>query len=115
MQAILCARERHPPSVFYERVRNRRYGKHEVYSARQNCVPRHSVIGGLIGILGDHHPAVLLHGFQPEAAISRRSGEDYANDPLAIFLRERAQQKVERQTRAMTRLRLREMKSAAAN
>src|SRR6185437_10340741 len=115
MQAILCARERHPPVIFYERVRDRRYGKHEVYSARQNCVPRHPVISGLIGILGDHQPAFLLHGFQPEAAISRRSGEDYANDPLAVFLRERAQQKIERQPRAVTRLRLREMESIAAD
>ena len=67
-QAVLRARERHPPVVFDERVGNLGDRKHKIHRARQDRVARHAVIGGLVGILRDNEPAFFLHGFQPEAA-----------------------------------------------
>ena len=111
-----CVRvEGHPPVVFDERLGNLGHRKHKVHRARHDRAARHAVIAGLVGILRDDEPAFFLHGLQPEAAVGPGSRKDHADGARAALLRQRVQQKVERQARAMTRLGLREVQGAVAD
>jgi hypothetical protein len=101
-----------PPTEFDERFRDFRDREHEVDRAGRHRAARHAVIIGLVRVLRDDEPAFFLHGFQPEAAVGPRSREDHADGARADIGRERMQQKVEGQPRAMARLGPREMQGA---
>ena len=90
-------------------------GKHKIHRARHDRAARHAVIAGLVGILRDDEPALLLHGLQPKAAVGPGSRKDHADGARTALLRQRVQQKVERQARTVTRLRLREVQGAVAD
>ena len=49
-------------------------------------------------------PPFSLTALRPEAAVGARSRQDHADRARPIFLRQGAQQEVERQTRAVTAL-----------
>ena len=61
------------PAVFGEDFGNLRYRQHQVHGARQDRAARHAVILGLVGILGDDEPALLLDRLQSEAAVAAGS------------------------------------------
>lgn len=77
--------------------------------------PRHAIILGLVGILRDDEPTLLLDRLQSEAAVAARSRKDHADRALAEFVRQRAQEEVDRQARAVTFPRFREPQGTAAN
>jgi hypothetical protein len=77
----------HPLLVFDERVRNLRDREHTVHRARHDRAPRHSVIGGLVGVLRDDETAFFFHRFQPKAAIGAGSREDHTNGALTAIRR----------------------------
>ena len=111
-----CVRvEGHPPLVFDERLGNLGHRKHKVDRAGHDRAARHAVIAGLVGVLRDDEPAFFLHGFQPEAAVGPGSRKDHADGARAAFLRQRVQQEIERQARAVTRLGLREVQGAVTD
>ncbi len=103
------------PAVFGEGFGNLRDRQHEVHGPRHDRAPRHAVILGLVGILRDDEPALLLDGLQSEAAVAAGSREDHADRALAEFLRQRAQEEVERQARAVALPRFRELQGTAAD
>ena len=72
-------------------------------------------IAGLVGVLRDDEAALFLDGFQPEAAVGAGSRKDHADGARAVVLRQRVQQEVERQARAVARLGLREVQGAVAD
>jgi len=113
--AVVRRGEGHSPAVCDQRLGNLRHRKHEVHRARHDGAPRHAVIAGLVGVLGDDEAAFVLHGFQPEAAVGPGSRQDHADGAPAALLRQRVQQKVERQPRAVTRLGVREMQGAVGD
>ena len=101
-----------PAPVPGERLGNFGHRQHEVDPARHDRAARHAVIAGLVGILRDDQPAFFLHGLQPEAAVGAGAGKDHADGACPAVLRQRVQQEIERQARAMTRLGLRELQGA---
>ena len=105
----------HAPLVGRERVRNPGDGKHKIHRAGQDRVARHPVVAGLLRVLHDDQPVPLPHRLQPQAAVGAGSGQDHADGARAVVRRQRRQQMVERQARAVADLRLGEMQSAAAD
>lgn len=85
---ISAVRNRYPPTIVDERLRNFRDRQHEVHRPGRDRAPRHAVIARLIGVLRDDEAAFFLHGFQPEAAIGPRSREDHADGARADIGRE---------------------------
>ena len=90
--------------VFDKRFGNLGRRQHEVHRPGHDGAPRHAVIAGLIRVLRDDESAIFLDGLQSKAAVRPGSGKDHADGALAVFLRQRMQQEVERQARAVTRL-----------
>jgi len=113
--AVVRRGEGHSPAVCDQRLGNLRHRKHEVHRARHDGAPRHAVIAGLAGVLRDDEAAFVLHGFEPEAAVGPGSRQDHADGAPAALLRQRVQQKVERQARAVTRLGVREVQGAVGD
>ena len=68
--------------------RNFGHRKHQVHGTGLDGTPRHAAIGGLVGVLGDHQPALLLDGLQPKAAVGAGSRQDDADGACAVFLRQ---------------------------
>ena len=95
-------------TVFGENLGNLRYWEHEVDGAGRDRAARHAVILGLVRILRDDESALLLDRLQPQAAVAAGSRQDHADRAFAKFFRQRAQEEVERQARAMPLARLRE-------
>ncbi len=104
-----------PPTVFGEYFGNLADRQHLVHGARHDRAPRHAVIFGVVRILHDDEPALLLNRLQSEAAIAARSRKDHADRAFAELFRQRAQEEVERQARAVTLRRLRESQGTAAD
>ena len=100
------------PTVFGEGFGNLRYREHEVHSPRHDRTPRHAVILGLVWILRDDEPALFLDRLQPQAAVAAGSRENDADRAVAQLFRQRAQEEVERQARAVTLARLRKAQGA---
>src|SRR5208282_4079563 len=100
-------------TVFGEGFGNLRYREHEVHSPRHDRTPRHAVKLGLVWILRDDQPALFLDRLQPEAAVAAGSRENDADRAVAELFRQRAQEEVERQTRAVTLPRFREAEGTA--
>ena len=104
-----------PPAVFGEDFGDLRYRQHEIDGAGHDRAARHAVIVGLVRILHDDEPAFLLDRLQPEAAVAAGSRQDHADRAFAKLFRQRAQEKVERQARAVALARLREAQGAVAD
>src|SRR5208282_4169312 len=100
-------------TVFGEGFGNLRYREHEVHSPRHDRTPRHAVKLGLVWILRDDQPALFLDRLQPEAAVAAGSRENDADRAVAELFRQRAQEEVERQARAVTLPRFREAEGTA--
>ena len=101
------------PTVFGEDFGNLRYREHEVHGPRHDRAPRHAVILGLVRILRDDEPALFLDRLQSEAAVAAGSRENDADRAVAQLFRQRAQEEVERQARAVTLPRFREAEGTA--
>ena len=99
-------------TVFGEGFGNLRYREHEVHGTRHDRAPRHAVILGFVRILRDDEPALFLDRLQSQAAVAAGSREDHADRAAAELLRQRAQEEVERQARAVTLPRFREAEGA---
>ena len=99
---MIVRRQSLPPTVFGEYFGNLRHREHLVHGARQHRAPRHAVVLGVVGILHDNEPALLLDRLQPQAAVAAGSREDHADRAFAEFFRQRAQEEVERQARTVT-------------
>ena len=118
LRRVLAARpsgaaRRHPPVVLDEALREfSPTGSTRSTAPVSDRAARHAVIAGLVGILRDDQPAFFLHRFQPGAAVGAGSRKDDANRARGKFLRQRMQQEIERQPRAVTRLRLRKPQGA---
>ena len=108
-------RSRVPSPMRRERVGNVRHRQHEIDGAGHDRAARHAVIAGFVGILRDDQAALFLDRLQTEAAVGAGAREDHADRALPQFLGQGPQQKIERQTRAVTRLRLREAQVALAD
>ena len=113
--ALAARVTRHATMERHERVGNVRQRQDEIDGPRHDRAPGHAVVACFAGILGDHQAAHFLDGLETQAAVGARSREDHADRALPIFLRQGPQQEVERQTRAVRRLRLREAQAALAD
>ena len=112
---MILRRQSFPPAVFGKDLGNLRYWEHEVHGAGQDRAARHAVIFGLVRILRDDEPALLLDRLQSQAAIAAGPREDHADRALAEFFGQRAQKEVERQPCAVTLARFREAQGAIAD
>ena len=90
-----------------ERLGDLRRGEHEVHRARRDGALGHAVIVGFVELLRDDEAAFRLYRRQANAAVGAGSREDHADGARAIFARQRIQQEVEREARAVTLLRSR--------
>ena len=81
--------------------------EHEIHRAGCDGATGHAVIVGFADVLRDDEAAFILDFFQAEATVGAGSGKDHADGARSIFASERIQQEVEREPRAMSRLRLR--------
>ena len=90
-----------------ERLGDLRRGKHEVHCARRDGASGHAVIVGFAGFLRDDEAALRLYRLEPKAAVGAGSREDHADGARAIFARQRIQQEIEREARAVALLRSR--------
>ena len=115
IRGMIVRRQPLPSGVFGEDLRNLCYLEHEVDGAGHDRAARHAVILGLARLLRDDEPALRLDRLQPETAVAAGSREDHADRAFAEFVRQRAQEKVERQARAVTLARLRQAKGAGAD
>ena len=86
--------------------------EHEIDRAGCDGAARHAVIVGFADVLRDDEAAFLLDRFQAKAAVGAGSGKDHADGARSIFASQRIQQEVERQPRAVSRLRLRKPQRA---
>ncbi len=68
--SVRGARECDAPGIFDQRCWNFRNWQHKVDRACRDRAVGHAIEAGFTGVLRDDEAAVLLHGFQPEAAIS---------------------------------------------
>ena len=90
-----------------QRLGDLRGVEHEVHRARRDRAAGHAVVVGFADVLRDDEAALILDRFQAEAAVGAGSGKDHADGARSIFASQRIQQEVERQPRAVSRLRLR--------
>src|SRR6202043_1536325 len=112
---MIVRRQSLPPTVFGEYFGNLRYREHQVHGARQHRAPRHAVILGVLGILHDNEPALLLDRLQPQAAVAAGSREDHADRAFAELFRQRAQKEVVGQARTVTLQWFREAQGTVAD
>ena len=89
-----------------------RRAEHEVDCAGRDSATGHAVVIGFADVLRNDEAALALHRLQAKTAVSASSGEDHANGARSIFASKRIQEEVERQPRAMSRLRLRKPQRA---
>ncbi len=80
-------------------------GKHMIDPACLDGAARHAVVAGFLRLLRDDEPRLLLDRFQSEAAVGAGAGQDHADRARAVVVGQRMQQEIERQSRAMPRLR----------
>ncbi len=104
-----------PPAVCGEDFGNLRHREHEVHGAGHDRAARHAVILGIVWILHDNQPALLLDRLQPQAAVAAGSRQDHADRAFAELFGQRVQEEVERQARAVTLARLREAQNTAVD
>ena len=115
IRRMILRRQSLPPGVFGEDLGDLRDREHEVHGAGQDRAARHAVILGLVRILRDDEPALLLDRLQSQAAVAAGPREDHADRALAEFFGQRAQKEVERPARAVALARLRKAQDAIAD
>ncbi len=103
------------PTVFGKRFGNLPYREHQVHGARHDRAPRHAVILGVVRILRDDEPALLLDRLQPQAAVASSSREDHADRAFADLCRQGAEEEVERQARTVALSRFRKAQGTVAD
>ena len=81
--------------------------EHEIHRAGCDGATGHAVIVGFADVLRDDEAAFILDCLQTEATVGAGSGKDHADGARSIFPSQRIQEEVEREPRAMPRLRLR--------
>jgi hypothetical protein len=69
--------------------------QHEVHAARGDGVLRHAVELRRLGQLGQHQPALCLHGEDAERAVAARAREDDADRQLLLRFSECAEEEVD--------------------
>jgi hypothetical protein len=80
--------------------------QHVVHHARADRAAEHGVVPGRFGRLRHHHPAVLLDRAQAERAVAARARQQDADGAVALVLRQRVEQAVDRHPQARRRGRL---------
>ena len=80
--------------------------EHEIHGAGRDGASGHAVIIGFADVLRDDETAAFLDRFQAKTAVGAGSGKDHADGARSIFASQGIQQEVERQSRAVPRLRL---------
>ena len=99
-----CARD--------QRVGDLRGAEHEIDRASCDSAPRHAVIVGFAHVLGDDEAAFRLYGLQANTAVGAGSGKDHTDSARSVFESQRIEEEIERKSRAMSSLRLRNPQSA---
>jgi len=95
-----------------QRLRDLHHRQYEVDRAGRDRVARHPVVGSLFRILGDDQAASVADGLEPDAAVGAGARQDHRDGALAILLRQRVQEIIERQPRTVRRLRPRQPQQA---
>ena len=85
-----------------ELVRDVLRREHEVHAARGHGAARHRVVARGI-VLRERDAALGLDRLQPQRAVGRRAGEDHADGPLALVLRQRLEERIDRTVRGARR------------
>ena len=69
-------------------------GEHEIHAAAGDGAARHAALLGR-AVLGEGDPPLGLDLFQPEGAVGRRAGQDHADRPVSLVLRQGAEEAVD--------------------
>ena len=86
--------------------RDVRRREHEIHAARRHGAARHRIVFGRV-VLREGDAALGLDGLQPQRAVAGRAGQDDADGPLALVLRQRFKKDIDRpMRRARPRARL---------
>ena len=70
---------------------------HDIRQPRVNRAARHGVEFGRRRLLHQHHAGFFLDGAQPQRAIRAHAGKNHAHAVLLLILRQRAEEKINRQ------------------
>lgn len=73
--------------------------EHEIHAARGHGAARHRIVFRRL-ILREGNAALGLDGFQSQRAVRRRAGQNHANGPLALVLRQRLKKDIDDPLRA---------------
>ena len=73
-------------------------GQHEVHAAGGDGAVRHALVLGRV-VLGEGDAALGLDLFQPEGAVGGGAGQDHADGPVPLVLRQRAEELIDRPVR----------------
>src|SRR6202048_2727686 len=89
--------------------------KHEISGAGHDSAARHTVVGGILRILHNNEPALVLYCHQPEAAVGAGARQNRADGSFAAIFSKRTEEEIEGHARTVPLARFRELKRACAD
>lgn len=92
------------PGAGEKRLGDLRHRRDQIHRPGTDGAARHAVVIGLLGILGDGEAALHPDGLEADGAVRAGSRKHHPHGGVAIFARQRLQQEIERQARAVRRL-----------